>query len=315
MTLNPIQLEPWVREILVDPLSKQPMEFGEDGRLFTSYGRYYPFEGNIADLRLLAHETTPDQRLWREGQVEYERWSERLVAMDGEQDYQSEMDGVREIYSSLPLDGSILDVGGHQGRLRAFLRAGQPYVSCDPFKDVFRDLEQQPKLLDAYPFLTEPVNFVCCDAEFLPFANASFDTVHMRSVLDHFYCPELAIIEAHRVLSADGNLIVGLFIPTGKSNTLSMELRLKEAVRAVLVRLGMRKYADHHLWHPTFTDLVGLIEKCGFEVKDVLWQPASNERVCYLRAGKRLPVRRAHKLMNEGAQRKESPQFTSTSCA
>ncbi|MBI1795738.1 MAG: methyltransferase domain-containing protein [Candidatus Eisenbacteria bacterium] len=205
MVLNPARLDSWAREIIVDPLAKGPLiEDRSNNRYLSPYGRQYPITNGVLDLRLLNNHTTPDQTRWSRGQSEYEEWSRSLIAGDHLKNYQSEIEQVREVYADMPVVGKCLDVGGHQGRLRQFLSAGQPYISCDPFIDVFADLEKQPNLLEAFPFLAEPVNFVCCDAEFLPFQSVAFDTVHMRSVIDHLLSPELALNEAYRVLGGGG---------------------------------------------------------------------------------------------------------------
>ena len=106
--------------------------------------------------------------------------------------------------------------GGHQGRLRAFLSPGQEYLSCDPFISVFDSIKKSKNLVKVYPFLLSPVNFICCHAEYLPFRSLAFDTVHMRSVIDHFLSPEIAMREAFRVMSHDGQLIVGLYVRGGR---------------------------------------------------------------------------------------------------
>ncbi len=288
MTVKLIKVDSWVREIIVDPLSKEPLTINEEKTfLFSPYGRKYPIIDELFDLRLLNNETTADQKVWKEGQREYERWSASLASSDQKQDYFAEIEGVREVYGDIHIEGSCLDVGGHQGRLRQFLSPGQDYITCDPFLHGFDDLDNQPNLLKAYPFLLEPVNFVCCDAEFLPFRSASFQTVHMRSVIDHFLSPELALNEAYRVLRADGTLIVGSFVHGGKRGRPDIKSLAKEFVRETLVAAGMRRFKDYHVWHPTYKELSDLISDCGFKTEKVHWQKAYNDTVCYVHARKR----------------------------
>ena len=108
---------------------------------------------------------------------------------------------MREIYTDeFKLSGAILDVGGERGRLRHFLAPSCQYLSVDPF-DCFVGLEKFPNLLRAYPSMAQPCNFVIGQAERLPLRPASFDYVHMRSVIDHFQDPFLALCEARRVSS------------------------------------------------------------------------------------------------------------------
>lgn len=175
-------------------------------------------------------------------------------------------------------------MGGHQGRLRAFLAPDQEYVIIDPYSGVFRHLDKQPSLLRAYSFLTEPVNFLCAMAEYLPFRANSFDTVHMRSVIDHFQNPELALWEAYRVLRNNGQLVVGIYIEGGKSGRLNAREWVKHIAGHVLPFFGINKFIDHHVWHPTYSELCKLIEAIGFRIDQVHWQSQWVDRVCYIRA-------------------------------
>jgi len=215
-----------------------------------------------------------------------------LALRDQKQDYFKEIEEVREVYEDIPIEGRCLDVGGHQGRLRRFLLPGQEYIICDPFLNAFDNLGRQPNLLKAYPFLLEPVNFVCCDAEFLPFSSSVFQTVHMRAVIDHLLSPELALNEAYRVLWSDGDLIVGLFVHGGKHGKPDIKSLAKEFVRATLVGAGIKRFKDYHIWHPSYKELTYLISACGFEIEKVHWQKGYNNTVCYVRAKKCLGLTR-----------------------
>lgn len=287
-----IRIDEWVKEIIVDPLSKQPLTISDDGKyLFSPYGRKYPIIKGIYDLRLLNNETTDDQRKWKKGQDEYEKYS-ISVSMSDNTNYEGELDGVRDVYKEIPIEGSCLDVGGHQGRLRAFLDADQKYISCDPYLNVFDGISEHPNLIKTYPFLLEPVNFLSCDAEFLPFKSCVFQTVHMRSVIDHFLSPELALNEAYRVLRSDGNLIVGLFVHGGKRGNPDIRSLAKEFIIETLVAAGINRFKDHHVWHPTYKELTILISDCGFNIEKVHWQKGYNDTVCYIRARKSLGLTR-----------------------
>lgn len=293
MTITPVKLDRWVKEIIVDPLSKEPLTINnENNFLISPYGRKYPIKDELFDLRLLNNQTTEDQRKWKEGQDDYERCSASLALEDEKQNHLAGIEGVREVYEAIPVNGSCLDVGGHQGRLRHFLSPGQGYVTCDPFLNVFDDLDVRPNLIKAYPCLLEPVNFVCCDAEFLPFRSLSFQTVHMRSVIDHFLSPELALSEAYRVLKTDGTLMVGTYVRGGKHGNHNIKSLVKEFVRGALITAGMKKFKDHHVWHPTFQELTDLISNCGFKIEKVHWQKGHNDAVCYLSARKHLGLAR-----------------------
>lgn len=275
------KVDAWLRGIIVDPLDKSPL-LDAPGEMISMYGRRYPVVNGVCDLRLLSRTSGALAEIWRHGQEEYEEWACHLSDADARQDYTSEREGVREVYEAVPIIGRCLDVGGHQGRLREFLTPDQEYVSLDPYVEVFLKLESQPNLLAAFPRLHEPVNFIHALAEHLPFQRESFDTVHMRSVIDHFLDPELALCEARRVLRPGGQLVVGLYVEGGRTGRSSMSRQVKDVVKGVL-SIFVEKYRDHHVWHPTYAELVSQIELCGFKVQKTHWQK-SCESVCYIKA-------------------------------
>ena len=278
-----IKKDSWVSNILVDPLGKEPLILSQDEKkLVSNYGKEYPVVNGVFDLRLLKTQTTQDQKIWKSGQDEFEKESALFLAEDNI-DYELELESISKVYQEIPVNGRCLDVGGNKGTLRFFLNDEQEYITCDPFLGVFNGLENRTRLLKTYSCLENPVNFVCCDAEYLPFKSSSFDTVHMRSVIDHFLNPESALLEAHRVLKKDGSLIVGLFVHGGAGGKESFTEELKEFVRHILPYIGVHKYTDHHIWHPTFKELGELIVNCGFKVSKVHWQYDS---VCYIEAKK-----------------------------
>jgi ubiquinone/menaquinone biosynthesis C-methylase UbiE len=280
-----IKLDDWCRDIVVDPLGKQALIVSSDGNfLETSYCRKYPVVNGIYDLRLLNSNVTDDQKLWKKGQIEYEKSSSKIISSDKNIDYTVEKEAMKVVYEKIPVEGDCLDVGGHQGRLREFLNSDQKYVTCDPYMNVFDNIYERPNLLKAYPFLVEPVNFVCCHAEFLPFKSNSFQTVHMRSVIDHFLNPELALNEAYRVLKKDGGLIIGSYINGGKHGRVSFDRYAKDVVKKCLHAIGVSKWDDHHIWHPGYKELIELLSICNFEIDKVYWQ---NDSICYVKALKK----------------------------
>lgn len=277
------KLEPWVIDLLVDPIGKTPLS--RDGDSFvSSYGRRYPICSGIPDLRpFVGQKSSGAGHLWEEGQSAFENWS-KIQATQSSVDYTQELEGVREVYEAIPIKGRCLDVGGHQGRLRAFLSANQEYIVIDPFIDAFDSIEDQANLLKTYPFLRDPANFLCAVAEHVPFQENSFDTVHMRSVVDHFESPNLAMCEAYRVLRSGGELVIGLWVEGGKSGKKSAKQLAKDAIRPVLPFLGVWRFTDHHVWHPTYRELCALVESSGFKIDHVHWQSQWQDNVCYIRA-------------------------------
>jgi len=287
VTALPFKLDDWATSLLVDPLSKTPMAFSRDGAYIESdYGRRYPEVDGICDLRLLNNETTPDQKAWTQSQLHYELWDRAQGEQEAPSDYIAERAAMNEVYEAIPLVGSCLDVGGGVGRLRAFLPAKERYLCCDPWVTLFEGLSGRQGLLSAYPFVLEPMNFLCCEAEFLPLRSLCVATVHMRSVLDHFWNPELALSEAYRVLEKDGRLIVGLFVRGGRSGNISLVRRAKDSAKSVLGGLGFHAVGDHHIWHPTYRELLTLLQRCGFRIEKVHWQSGYQETVCYVLARK-----------------------------
>ena len=188
-----------------------------------------------------------------------------MAQNDQKQDYVAERESVRDVYEAMRIVGRCLDIGGHQGRLRAYLSPDQECVSVGPFLDIVRGSEFQNKPLEAFHFLAEPVNFICAFSKHLPFRSDSFDTAHMRSCVDHFYNPELALLGAYRVLKSGGQLIVGLYVEGGRTGKLTAREVLKERVRKAL-SLVTDAYSDHHIWHPTYVELCELISGCGFHI-------------------------------------------------
>ena len=248
---------------------------------------------------------------WEQVQQEYEKFAEKLTVKDDLESYLAEIDCVKEIYEDeFHLDGFVLDVGGHQGRLRNFLseETAATYVSADPFPDIFKGLQHQPNLLKAYPCLSAPCNFLSAHAESLPFLSRSFDWVHMRSVLDHFQDPYLSLKEAYRILKPGGRLLIGLSVSGGNSSvaahsekseasgTVSRivnKLRrdgVKGAAEAAIYHLKRNKdVVDDHMFHWDYDDLVDLIRRAGFEIVKEHWQKPPFTMCIYLSAGKKDP--------------------------
>ena len=280
-----VKIDDWVKNIVVDPLGKESLTISDDEKfLITSYGKKYSIKDGIYDLRLLKTETTGDQRIWADGQKAYEEDTKTLISYDT-YDSKSEIESISKVYQDIPIKGRCLDVGGNKGTLREFLNNDQEYISCDPFINVF-NVGNIKNYLKHFSFSNEPMNFICCDAEYLPFKSSSFDTVHMRSVIDHFLNPESALLEAFRVLKKNGDLIVGLYVIGGKDGKESLKQKLKGLVKNLLPYLGIHKYTDHHTWHPTFQELSKLIIACGFKISKVHWQEG-HDSVCYISATKK----------------------------
>jgi SAM-dependent methyltransferase len=258
-------LDHWVVDILADPITKLPSTPEEIGLI----------NGSVDARRYLTN--TAGFCAWDDGQRFYESWNKRTL-----EDYKTEIEGVAPVYSHVQMRGRVLDVGGHAGTVRHFLPEDTEFVSVDPFVEWQAGIPPQKR--EAYPCLGQHLNFIAACAEFLPFQAKTFDWVHMRSMLDHVQSPDLALMEAHRVLKPDGRLVVGLYVAGGKSGKQTLSRRLKEVARTILVGCGFTRYRDHHTFHPTFANLRKIIADNKFTIEDVYWQPQWNDTVCYITA-------------------------------
>jgi SAM-dependent methyltransferase len=258
-------LDAWVIDILADPITKLGAEPNEIGLL----------DGTIDARRYLKN--TMGFQLWDEGQVFYEAWEQRTI-----EDYRREAEGVAPVYDHIRMTGRVLDVGGGAGSVRHFLPAGTEFVSVDPFINYEAHIPAAKK--QVYPCLSQHLNFIAACAEFLPFQASSFDWVHMRSMLDHVHSPDMALLEARRVLRPHGRVVIGLYVDGGKTGKRTLDRQLKEITRTVLTSVGIDRFKDHHIFHPTFANLQKIVLDNGFVVEDVYWQPQWNDTVCYLTA-------------------------------
>ena len=205
------------------------------------------------------------------------------------------------LYDRLSIEGSVLDVGGGIGTVREFLNTDVPFVSIDPFENLSVRTPRAKRI--AYQCLNRPLEFVCGFAEFLPFKAGSFDVVHMRSMLDHVQVPDLALLEAGRVLNDNGKLIIGMTVEGGRPGTrLANTELLKGMVKSNLARLGFERYRDHHTWHPTYDGLIGLLKSNGFGVVDEFWQEGHSDKVVYLACEKSSYFWRTDERQNNNSQ-------------
>ncbi|WP_018702957.1 class I SAM-dependent methyltransferase [Anaeromusa acidaminophila] len=260
-----VKLEKWVLDILADPILKKHA----NSEIFKN-------ANGILDARVFFKNSLGFSQ-WDCGQDGYENIERN------ERDYNyfiSEINHDRPTYEHFHLSGTILDVGGGVGTVRQFLSDDTKFISIDPSMSCLDEVTSNKR--KAYTCLERPLNFICGMAEFLPFTNEQFDWVHMRSVIDHFHVPDMAMLEAYRVLKDDGNILVGLTVKGGRTGKVTFKEVAKDVIKMGLNCIGIDKYKDHHIWHPTFLELVKLIEDNGFIVQDVYWQPNWNEQVCYI---------------------------------
>lgn len=262
-----LTIDDWLKNILVDPISKQ--KISKNGVFWSSSsGFMYNEHNGIPDLRIRFTQTEKD---WKKGQDFFEKWMKANYLSKGESDdsfYKNEILRDAPMYKQLVLDGRVLDVGGQMGHVRKFMNLNQEYCSIDPFITVPFLVKGCKNLFKNYPYHI-PLNFVGGFAEFLPFKDACFDTVNMRSCIDHFFSPEVALLEAYRVLRPGGKLIIGMTVEKS-----GVKDKLKNQLRNVL-GLFNNSFKDHHIWHPTYKGLIDLCSSKNFSLKKEIWQTSS----------------------------------------
>ena len=266
-------VDPWLRDLLVDPISKQPFVEDTGTRFVAPCGLSYGYCDGVPDFRVRMPHSARD---WARGQEDYECWFDDYLDV-GERDpdfYARELENNGPLYEALKLSGRVLDVGGGLGHVRQYMDPAQEYCSIDPFTTAAARAAGRERLFESYP-LSAPLNLLGGYAEFLPLADGGFDTVNMRSCIDHFSIPELALLEAFRVLRTSGRLIVGMTVDVPLPPP-SLRLRFERArrrIRPAIGRLlGRDRHEDHHMWHPTYDALMALCGSCGFDLENEVWE-------------------------------------------
>lgn len=294
-------LEP--QTFLVCPRSKQPLQ--QDGQVYVApCGFRYP----DGDFRV-GLDYGDD---WATTQREYEIWLEQWRRDNEEGVIRMEaVDATFEdVYDAIKLEGKVLDVAGDIGTVVTQAGIdGSQYVSLDTMKVDFAAIERRfPKYAQYYSKSRDSC-FLQGSAEFLPVADLTFDTVHVRGCLDHFTAPHIALMEAYRVLQFGGLLVVGLALEgayqkdtTGWEPAPTEEARLRSLYKAGVqkakrypavfnmafqVKTKLMGEHDHHIFHPTYESLCKLIRDAGFEIEHEVWQKAFHN-VLYVSARKPL---------------------------
>jgi len=268
----------FLRKRLVCPISKSPLSLN-DGLLSAPCGFKYSENNFRVGLEF--------SKEWSEGQSEYESFEKRWLKMVNHPEKLSDLDSeTADVYDEIKMLGDVLDVGGAYGFV--IKQAGldpNRYVSLDPI-DMNWDRLRGYEHINAHYSICQAAARIRGFAEFLPFADASFDFVHMRSCIDHFANPNLALMEAFRILRRGGHLVVGISLEGSyKKDQVGLKGLVKRmASNSPILRQVIELVRhDHHMFHPTRDSLRELIERNGFKIEKEIWQQAYHN-VVYLQA-------------------------------
>jgi SAM-dependent methyltransferase len=273
-------MKKFLSDRLVCPVSKRSLTLNDgDGLLSAPCG----FRYRQNDFRV-GLEFSKD---WVAGQSEYESFErfwlnavnhpEKLLALDRE---------TFDVYDEIKMVGDVLDVGGAYGFVikQAGLNPDR-YVSLDPIDMDWNRLNKYQHITGHYSACQTAIR-VRGFAEFLPFADGTFDFVHMRSCIDHFANPNLALMEAFRVLRPEGRLVVGISLEGSyRKDQVGLKgfvKRMASTSPALRQMMDIVKH-DHHMFHPTRDSLSELIKRNGFKIEKEVWQKAYHN-VIYLQA-------------------------------
>lgn len=263
-------IDPWLKQHLVCPRTRQPLEWHED-YLISSAGYKYPlFDGvpimlleEYEDTNPIRFETTreqladplsmlPDPGLGKDEIDPYV--SEHIAATCGKLYRPLQNTMTRYPIPELKLppgEGKLLlDIGCGWGRwsLAAAQKDYQP-IGIDPSIDrvrVSRRVARQMGL-DA--------SFLVADARCLPFADGSFDVVFSYSVLQHFSREDVRLVlaEVQRTLALDGGIsMIQMATRWGGRNLMNQLKQKFRKPNPFKVRFWPQRTLRR-----TFTDLIG----------------------------------------------------------
>lgn len=169
----------------------------------------------------------------------------------------------------LPSGRRLLEIGCSTGYLtRHFLSRTERMFGLD------RNARALSRAKRRHP----QVSFTCADAERLPFADRSFDTVVMLEVIEHTASDSAAMSEVRRVLKVGGTLILstphaGLFAfldPYNVRKAIQRAFPAAYRLAAWLVRFESGQYTDNLARHRHYRlqELTALLEP-DFTIRSV----------------------------------------------
>jgi SAM-dependent methyltransferase len=269
-------LNEFVLSRMVCPISKKPLRQEGDDFIAPCGFRY-----EQGDFRV----GLGFQDIWSEGQKHYEEVASKDAASP-QGDFELADREVVEVYDRIEIGGDVLDVGGWWGILPKQTSLDiTRYAVIDPMVCAWDELPADSKFARHYS-MVQSVPRVLGNAEFLPFGDATFDLVHMRSCLDHFANPALALQEAYRVLRPGGRIVIMLALEgTYKKTNPTAKQRLKNVLVSLPGGWALFEWLvhDHHIFHPTYDGLQKLMRDAKFTQLQEVW-PSAWHNLIYVEA-------------------------------
>lgn len=298
------------KDLLCCPQCKSKLSKAEDDFVCLQCASLYPLQ-NIKDekifdfrIRRPSYCMTKSFLDWDRVQSSWEKcYFERYSKQDDYQGYLKEINFLTPIYTKeFDIKGKVLDVGGGEGMLRHFLpedKGDNLYINIDPTINVFSNFHARPNALKAFPSLKKQCNFLACHAENLPFQANAFDWAHIRSSLDHFQDPYLAIKEIYRVLKPGGSLLANVTVYGGKSSAQAKENFISRSIYKIKIdgfgeffKTALRKlfktkgWETIHTFEWSYENLIDLLKNNNFKIVKEHWQEPPFTMVLWVQAKK-----------------------------
>jgi len=147
--------------------------------------------------------------------------------------------------------GACLEVGAGTGEISRALAGVHAVTATDIAPGMVEEIKRKMNI----PALV-------CDAEELPFPDASFDTVVCGEVVYYLDRPERFIAEAKRVLRPNGLLLI-----TFASSMTTFYDRIRTLLR--VLGFGSMYFDDRMHTYPSTTYIGNIIRASGFHLKEV----------------------------------------------
>jgi SAM-dependent methyltransferase len=204
---------------------------------------------------------------WQSAQRQFVAWQ----AEYSRENAAADLRGADDIHAQFELTGRVLDIGGSAGLARRYLTDAQPYLSVDPDRSWRQRLDVYASV---YPGVAKPFAQVQALAEQLPLRSQTFDSILMRSVIDHCYDAHLALSEAYRVLNPGGRLVIGLSVGGRRARARALipkfgakgaGIEIARRVRS-FARSGFRWHGTGHVFHIDGDDVPALLGEHGFRM-------------------------------------------------